>query len=1035
MMRTLRYVHVVVLCAIVFSSGLIVGSPGTALGQEVQGTVTDAQTEEPLPGVNVVVRGTTVGTTTDIDGAYELTLPSADAVLSFSFVGYITREVPVDGQTEINVALEESVGALDELVVVGYGTRERSDVTGSVERVEAEQFDTQNMTQLTDMLTGTVAGFAADQSTDPAGGGSLEIRGPTSLTAGTDPMIVLDGAIYDGSLRDINPADIETIDILKDASSAAVYGAKAASGVILITTTRGATGKPTINYSSRVGITQPTYARRPYGPEEYVKFRADWFRTVFPDQQYHYYTSPDQLPDNMSTEEWRAMSESPLEDNTREFLRRLAFFPIEQNNYINGETTDWYDVVMRNGLRQSHDLSIAGGSDNTSYYWSIGYVDNQGLRVGDQFSTIRSRLNVEYEAVDWLSVGLNSQFAARDEGNVPASMGFYANSPYGQVYDEDGNLERLAHGHTFNPLLEHQLRDRERRIDSFFGKLYADISLPYGIEHQISVQPRFETMRDLEFRGTDVRFGGDPDQDQSQGSRERYTRQDWTIDNLLTWNREFGINQFDLTLLHSVEESQEWFERMTNQNFSPNEQLGFHGLQFGDSPGISTNDMRVTGDAMMARLNYSLMNKYLLTASVRRDGYSAFGQEQPRATFPAVAAAWQLANENFFDLDWVNQLKLRVSWGQNGNRDIGAYSALARLSSNLWYDGTNTRVGVYNSTLANPALRWEKTESFNVGMDLAVLNNRVTLTLDAYDATTTDLLMNRRLPSLTGFSNVTTNLGRLNNRGFESTLRTRKVFNADLTWNSEFIFSLNRNEIVALFGDTGEYTLLGETRSGELPDFTNQWFPGRAIDAVWDYEVTGVWQEDEADEAAQYGMRPGDFKSVDVNDDGIYRAEDDKQFIGHLQPRYRLGFRNEVSFLNNWSASIFLRADLGHIGAYPEALNPGEESNDRRSRHVGPVPYWMPQNPINDYARLDLLTGGYGGGVMIYRPRSFLRIQDISLSYRLPPDIAGAVLMQNMRIFGSIRNLATFTKWPHWDPESGNSPMPVTYTIGLNLSL
>lgn len=1015
---------------------LFAGSYSTeALGQVVRGTVTDAETEDPLPGVNVVVQGTTTGTTTDVTGEYELTLPSEDAVLVFSFVGYDTQEISVDSRSEISVALEESIGELQELVVVGYGTRERTDVTGSVERVEAEQFESQNMTQITDMLTGTVAGFAANQSTDPAGGGSLEIRGPTSLTAGTDPMIVLDGAIYEGSLRDINPADIETIDILKDASSAAVYGAKAASGVVLITTTRGARGKPTINYSSRAGIARPTRERRPFGPEEYVQFRADWFRTVFPNQDYHYYTSPDELPGDISVEEWRNMSESPLEDDTREFLRRLAFFPIEQDNYINGQTTDWYDVVMRNGLRQSHDLSVSGGSGNTKYYWSIGYVNNEGLRVGDEFSTVRSRLNVQYDVVDWLGVGINSHFADRDEGNVPSSMGFYANSPYGQVYDEDGNLERLAHGHTFNPLLEHKLRDRSRRIDSFFGKLYADISLPFGIEHQVSFQPRFETMRHLEFRGTDVRWGGDPNQDQSRGFRQRYTQQEWTVDNLLTWNREFGINAFDVTLLHSIEESREWFERMSNQNFSPNEQLGFHGLQFGDSPSITTNDMRLTGDAMMARLNYGLLGKYLLTASIRRDGYSAFGQEQPRAIFPALAAAWQLGNEEFFDADWVDQFKIRFSWGVNGNRDIGAYSALARLSSNLWYDGTSTRVGVYNSTLANPSLRWEKTESFNIGTDIALLDNRLALTLDAYSATTTDLLMNRRLPSLTGFSNVMTNLGRLNNRGFESTIRAKKVFNPNLSWNSEFVFSLNRNKIISLFGDVGEYTILGETRNGELPDFTNQWFPGRAIDAVWDYDWIGVWQAHEADKAAQYGMRPGDFKSVDVNGDDRYRAEDDKKFIGHRQPRYRLGLRNEVSFLGNWSASVFIRADLGHIGAEPEALNPGEESNDRRGRHVGPVPYWTEGNPINNYARLDLLTGGYGGGIMIYRPRSFVRIQDLSLSYRLPVSMAQTLQMQNLRVFGSVRNLATFTKWPHWDPESGRSPMPATYTVGLSLSL
>ncbi|MEX2403919.1 MAG: SusC/RagA family TonB-linked outer membrane protein [Balneolales bacterium] len=1014
---------------------------GLAQSQTVEGTVSDAELGDVLPGVNIQVEGSNVGTTTDLDGEYSIEVEGPGSVLVFSFVGYTSEEVTVGDQDVIDVELEGDFAQLDEMVVVGYGTVQRSDLTGSVERQTAEDFESQNMTQLTDMLTGTIAGFSANQSGSPAGGSSLEVRGPTSLTAGTEPMVVLDGAVYNGSLLDINPSDIETVDILKDASSAAVYGAKAASGVILITTTRGEAGKPTINFSTRLGVTQPTHQRRPFSADEYVQFRSDWFRTVFPNQDYDYYTNPEGLPDGMSLDDWRNLSDSPLEDNTREYLRRLAFFPIEQENYINGRTTDWYDVVMRNGMRQNHDLSISGGSDDASYYWSMGYVNNEGLRVGEEFSTIRSRLNADYRVAEWLEVGLNAHFSDRNEDNVPASLGFYANSPYGQVYDADGNLERLAHGHTNNPLLENQLRTRDIKINSLFSNLFANISLPFGIEYQLSFQPRYEAMKHQEFRSTDVRFGGDPNQDQSLGFRERYNQFDWMVDNLLSWNEDFGVHNFDVTLLHSVEENREWFDRMENQNFAPGEQLGSHGLQFGDNPSIRTNDTRATGDALMARLNYTLMGKYLLTASVRRDGYSAFGQDEPRATFPAAAFAWQLGDEEFFDVDWVDQLKLRLSWGVNGNRDIGEYSSLAQLSSNLWYDGSSARVGVYNSSLANPGLRWEKTESINVGMDIHLLDNRVNLTLDAYDAATTDLLMDRRLPSFTGFNDVTTNLGELQNRGFEMTLRTRNVSSSSINWDTDFLFSLNRNKIVSLFGDTGDYTILGEERSGELPDYTNNWFIGEGIDAVWNYEFDGIWQEDEADEAADYGMRPGDIKAVDVNGDGEYTAQQDKQFIGHLQPRYRLGLRNEVSY-NNWTAAVFIRADLGHIGREPAALNPGEESNDRRGRHTGPIPYWTPENANNEYPRLEVLVGGYGGGINVYRDRSFVRIQDVTLSYALPTSMAEQLQMRNLRIFASARNLATFTKWAHWDPESeepdtvpGTTPMPRTFTLGLSLSL
>lgn len=1004
-------------------------------GRTVAGNVVDSKTGETLPGVNIILNGTTLGTVTDMDGSFSIQIPQGGGVLVFSFIGYIKQEVNVGPESIFNIALEPDAADLDEVVVVGYGTVKKRDLTGSVERVQADAFQNQTMTQLTDMLTGTVAGFNANQSTSAAGGSSLEVRGPNSLNAGTSPMIVLDGVVYKGALQDINPHDIESIDILKDASSAAVFGSKAASGVILITTKQGQRGKPTINYSSRFGIAEPASERRALGPEEYIKFRTDYFRTVFPQTPYHFYTHPDQLPNDVSREEWRNYSNNPLGDDVREYMSRLRLFPIEQENYLSGKTVDWYDVVMRRGFRQTHDLSIGGGSDGFNYYWSIGYTDNEGLRVGDEYATIRSRLNVDFKVADWLTVGVNAQFSDRDESGVPASMGFYSNSPYGREYDEAGNVERLPHGHTFHPLLDHYTTSKLRKINSLFTTMYADVKLPLGIIYTVSFQPRYETMKDFRFVSTDVRLGGRPSEDQSRGTREEYSHYEWMVDNLLKWNKEIGDHSLDATLLYNAEETKRWSSSNMNINFFPTEALGYHALQFGNNPSLSNDDYRSTGDAMMARVNYSFKSKYLLTASVRRDGYSAFGLENPRATFPALALAWQIGDEEFFNVDPISRLKFRLSWGVNGNRDIGMYASLARLQSNLWYDGTKQRVGVYNSTLANRNLRWERTESVNLGLDIGLLEDRVDLTLDYYDMTTTDLLMNRILPSITGFSSVTTNLGELGNKGFETTLNTVNISNPHITWRSSVVFSLNRNKIKRLFGDVGTYTLLGETQVGEVPDYSNEWFPGQAIDVVWNYDVLGVWQMNEADQAGVYGMRVGDFKAVDVDGNGVYNELVDKKFIGYTEPRYRIGYRNDVSFLTNFTASVFVRADLGHIGAYSPALNGGWESNDRWNRNVGPVPYWTPENPINEYARLDVSTSGYGGGLMIYKPRSFVRIQDVSLAYNFPAALAKRIKLNNLRVFGSIRNLATFTKWPHWDPESGSTPMPRIYTTGLSLSL
>lgn len=1000
---------------------------------ELTGAVSN-ENGDVLPGVSVGLKGSPLGATTDANGNYSIRLQELKGTLVFSHVSYEQQEVLISNRKQIRVVMKSKVSDMDQVVIVGYGTQKKSDLTGSITTVNAEDFKFQSATQLTEMLTGTVAGFNSNQSPSAAGGASMEVRGPTSLSAGTNPLIVVDDAIFFGSLGDINPYDIESINILKDASSAAIYGAKAASGVVIITTKKGKKGKPVINFSSKLGITENYNQGRGLGPKEYIRFREDFLRQLDPAANYNFFTNPNELPADMTIDEWRALSSStPLDDNIKEWMARLRLFPIEQENYLAGKTMDMYDEVFRKGLRQEYDISTSGGTDALKYYWSIGYDNNEGIRVGDQYSTIRSRLNVNFKIVDWLNVGLNSQFSDGGTNSVPASMNFYVNSPYGQMFDEDGNLERYPHGHSDNPLLDYYRTSLLNKTNSLFANMYAEIKLPFGIKFKTSFQPFYQTYKNFSFTTISKKLGGVANE-LPTGTREESSTMNWMVDNLLTWNRKFGVHDFNVTLLANVEGNRYWSSSMSNKDFSPNQQLGYDGLQFGNSPTINNNDTKSTGDALMARLNYSLLNKYLLTASVRQDGYSAFGLENPRAVFPALAFAWVITNEKFFRVDFINRMKLRVSWGANGNRDIGIYSALAKLGSNAWYDGSTVRVGVSTSSLANSGLKWEKTSAINLGLDIALMEDKIDLTADIYNMTTTDLLMNRTLPRVTGFSSITTNLGEVGNKGFEMTLNTKNIHRPNFSWESSLVFSLNRNKIKSLFGDIGTYTLSGGEHTGEVPDFTNGWFPGEAIDVVWDYDVTGIWQLDEAAEAAKYGMQPGDFKSVDVNKDDKYVDVEDKQFIGYTTPRYRIGLRNGLTFLKNFTASIFIRSDFGHISSYSAALNAGFESNDRWNRNNGPVPYWTADRPNNEYARLNVNTGGYGGGLMIYKPSSFVRIQDVSLVYSLPSSLLRMKII-NLQIFGSVRNLATFTNWPGWDPESGMSAMPRTFTIGVNCSL
>lgn len=1007
--------------------------------QLVTGRITDADTGEPLPGVNIMVRDTSTGTTSNADGSYSLEVPGPDAVLVVSFVGYVKKEVPVRKQTVIQVSLAPDLAQLSEVVVIGYGTAKKSDLTGSVERVEAETFKHQPMTQLTDMFTGTVAGLNANQSAAAAGGSSLEIRGQTSLSAATSPMIVLDGVIYNGNLADINPNDIAAIDILKDASSSAVYGARAASGVIIITTKRGRQGKPTINFSTRTGMSVPTRHRRPLNAEEFLAFRADYFAEGAinnPSIPKHFYTNPNKLPAEVSVQDWLQYNKNPNADPYTEYLQRLNLYPAEQKNALAGKTEDFYPRTITPGIRQIYDLSIGGGTDNVKYFWSVGYTDNEGVVRGDRYGAIRSRLNVDFQVNNWLSVGANTQFSERDESSVPANLGLmYIASPFGDMYNADGSLKLRPHDDpsAYNPLMNYYGQDRERKINTLFSSLYGNVALPFGFHYKLSFQPRYSFTTEYNFWGAQTITGSETFPG-GRAIRQNDKTNEWMVDNLLTWSKQFKVHSFDLTFLYNVEKFRSWSEQQANQNFMPNSNLGYHGLQFGSNPSLRNNDTKETGDALMGRLNYALMDKYLFTASLRRDGYSAFGQQQPWAYFPAAAFAWKLSDEDFFNAGWfVNRAKLRLSWGLNGNRAIGAYSALAQLGSVIDYNGTSIDVGVENTRLSNPGLVWEKTESFNVGLDLGFFENRIDLSANFYVGTTTDMLMNRILPTITGFTNITTNLGKLENRGLELSMKTVNVNTKDFSWRSDFVFSLNRNKIRSLFGDTGPYTLLGEARNGELPDFLNRWFPGQAVDVVWDYDVIGVWQLEEKDAAKVYNLSPGDFKAVDVNGDGKYTNVIDKRFIGHKKPRYNLGYRNALSY-KNFTASVFVRGDLGHILPFNQALQ-GSLSHDRRNYDGGPMPFWTPANRNNEYARLRPIHSAYGGGLGIYKPASFVRIQDVSLAYALPAAVTNRLKLNSMSVFGAVRNLYSFDKWPGWDPESNMSPMPRTFTLGLDLSL
>ena len=989
-------------------TGLVYGA-GIQQQVTVQGNVTDMEGNR-LPGVTILAKGTTVGALTDQNGHYSIVMPPNTGVLIFSFIGMQTQEVIVGNQTTINVTLADATTALEEVVVVGYGTMKKKDLTGSVTSVRADRLENEKPQAVQDILRGNIAGLEVSIATSAKGGGSIEIRGDNSLKTSSSPLIVLDGVIYPGALEDINPYDIETIDVLKDASSAAVFGARSANGVILITTKKGKAGKPVINFTSSVGIATLGNMERVWGPYEFISWRQDVLRSMnyynpAANTKLYLFEDPNNLPANVTMDQWM---DGKTGDPTDIWLSRLGMTSIEINNYKAGKFVDWEDKVYQNGLRQDYNLSISGKKEEVSYYWSLGYNNNEGIILGDQFKTVRSRLNVDANVTKWITVGLNTQFSNRDESGVPAiwdgTSGVVGNSPWGSFYKDDGKTLRLSSVDdpvgSQNPLYSMTFQERQRVYNDLISNLYANIKLPLGITYQLTFAPRFQWYSNYEHRSANHEewkaFGG-------SASREQNQIYSWQIDNLLKWSRNINeIHQVDITLLANAEKYQSWQDYMYIEGFSPTDALGFHNMSAGRSAtsSISSNDLYSTGDALMARVFYSLMSKYMVTLSVRRDGYSAFGLKNPRGVFPAAALGWVFTDENFLKNEFFYG-KLRLSWGQNGNREIGRYDALSDMTIGKYpyqtlggslYESNQ----LYVNHMSNPNLRWEKAQSLNIGLDFSIKKGIVDGSIEYYKINTLDLLVDRKLPDVVGFSSVTSNLGEIENKGFELVLNARIIEKENLSWRSTLNFYLNRNKIVHLYGDMVDIkdesgNVIGQ-REGD--DFTNGWFIGHALDQIWNPVVTGIWQIGEEAEAAAYAQYPGDFKIKDVDNNGKINQLDN-EFQGYTQPRFRFSLREEFNIFKNFDFSFSLYSYWGHYGNYDVAKGGGPAGKPERNSSYT-TPYWTPENPLNDYARIRSYAGG--ASFTVWRERSFIRLDNVAFAYKVPASLLEKTGITNLKI-------------------------------------
>ena len=980
-------------------------------GRAVSGKVV-GEDKDGLPGVNVVEKGTTNGTVTDLNGEYNLTV-SQNATLVFSSVGYTLEEIKIGNRTVINLSMSPDIKQLQELVVVGYGTQEKQDVTGAIYEADLESFRQAPNTSILQSLQGSVPGLTVGQTTVAGEEPDLLLRGKSTIAGSNRPLIVLDGIIYRGNMQDINPTNIESVNVLKDASAAAIYGAQASNGVIIITSKKGEglDGKPVLSYSSFYAMESPVRELAPPDVEGFIQQTAE-SDIFFSRTQASGYLEPDPAWDIATR----------FSDNG------------EVDAYNQGRSSNWYDLITNDNMNtQQHNLSLANSTENSNYRISLGYLDKKGYMLNEGFQRLSARINIDNTITDWLQVGVHSFGTWSDlSGAVPNLNDRYL-EPFATDMDAAGERKRDVLAGAINPLLRAASEDLDKRLH-LFTKIYAQVDVPFikGLSYKIRFGNNYRRTRQYRFDSFGNGFTG-------SGSKEINFFNNWSLDNILNYKHVFGEkHEIDLTLVYGREELATDNTRAAASDFV-NDVLGYNNLGIGNSILQEANSSAEDESSLynMARIFYGFDNKYLVTATIRRDGFSGFGENNKFGIFPSLSLAWNATEEAFISngLPWLNNLKVRASYGVSGNRTIGRFQTLARVEGGFSYIDINNNPRFTQSfaSFESPNLKWEKTTGVNFGIDYAVLNQRISGSIDYYNNNTTDLFQQVDIPAINRFTTFPDNLGKLHNEGLELLLTTMNMNNQDFNWTTTFNFSRNRNELKELLGfDTDGDGVEDDLVSEGL-------FIGESIDAVFDYQIDGKWQlEDEIES----GFDVGAHRPVDLDGDGVI-TPNDRTIIGNSAPSFTFGIQNSMRF-KDWTFSFFINSMQGGDNWYLGEDNYIESfaalNSEMHFRAVFPadIDYWTPENPNGRYQRPGInVSGGLRGE--LYAPRTFTRLQDVSLAYNLPGKLTDQLGLVNLKLYVSGKNLVTLTDWNGWDPETNQTitrngrPVIKSYTLGIDV--
>lgn len=1002
----------------------------------ITGAVTDAKGEE-LPGVNIVLKGTTKGTITSYDGKYSIAPENSSTVLVFSYLGYQSKEIKVGNQKVINVVLEEESTALNEVVVVGYQEVRRRDLTGSVAKANLNDMLKSPVASFDEALGGRIAGVMVNSSEGAPGGQmNIVIRGNNSLTQENSPLYVIDGfPVEDASAgSSINPADIESIDVLKDASATAIYGARGANGVVIITTKKGTVGDPVLSYDGTFGVQRLSKKLDMMDAYEFVKLQSEIY--------------------------------TPAEMDTR-YFGTVGDKKWTLDDYRNIDQYDWQDAIFQDAIQQNHSVSLSGGTSTLRYNGSLSYYDQDGIVKNSNYNRFQGRLGTTIRKGKW-NVNLNVNYSrAVQSGSSPSQSSYsgmnnlfysvwgyrpvtYPGIPLSSLVDniQDDSVETL-NDYRFNPIMSLENEYRKNFSNNLRLNGSVEYTIMQGLKLKVSGGFTDDSRRAETFNNSKTRYGNPQSADQVNATLSNIQRLTWLNENTLTYQTNIKKKHFFNTMVGVSLQGSNYKANSQKTKYIPNESLGMAGMGQGTPDRVTSEISEWTMLSGLARFNYNYKSKYYATASFRADGSSKFTNKNKFGYFPSASLAWTFTEEDFVApiTDVLTSGKLRTSWGLTGNNRIGEYDTYARLMVVHGGAGNFTRPedymhGIYpfNNTIgggnaipysiANPDLKWETTAQYNAGVDLGFWNDRIGVTIDWYKKVTSDLLLRASVPLSSGFGSVVKNIGKVANSGLEFTINTVNIKNKKFTWTSNFNIGFNRNKVLAL--NEGQVSMLSNgyfDQSFTSPNYIAK--VGYPMGMMYGFIYEGTYKYDDFNKVGdKYVLKPGvpayqgggetqpGFpKYTDLNGDGVVNDKD-QTMIGNGAPVHIGGFTNNFSY-KNFDLSIFFQWSYGNdvLNANKLMFESGFSKKKELNQFASFADRWSPENPNSDIPSANTSSSMKVFSSRIVEDASFLRLKNVTLGYNFEPRLIKKVKLQKARVFMSAENLFTLTKYSGYDPE------------------